>query len=125
MCGAQARGRAARGVDLDVHQGDGTATLFEGDGSVFTLSMHCGANFHFRKARSDLDTDVTSGSGAREQRELAESSREQPRAAGSSREQPRSAASRPRHVHDTSTTRHRRYVSMLSRFGPVVLPGEV
>ena len=62
----------------------------------------------------------------------ARANREQPRAAESSREQPRAAkigrvtsTTRPRHVHDTSTTRHRRYVSMLSRFGPVVLPGEI
>ena len=45
-------------VDLDVHQGDGTATIFAGDDSVFTLSMHCGSNFPFRKATSDLDVDV-------------------------------------------------------------------
>jgi len=48
-------------VDLDVHQGDGTASIFEGDMSVFTLSMHCGDNFPLRKSRSDLDIDVPAG----------------------------------------------------------------
>ena len=42
-------------VDLDVHQGDGTASIFEQDDSVFTFSMHCDANFPFRKTTSDLD----------------------------------------------------------------------
>ena len=48
-------------IDLDVHQGDGTAAIFTDDPSVFTLSMHCGANFPFRKAVSDLDVDVPRG----------------------------------------------------------------
>ena len=48
-------------VDLDVHQGDGTAALFAGDPSVFTFSMHCGTNFPFRKQASDLDVDVPKG----------------------------------------------------------------
>ena len=42
-------------VDLDVHQGDGTAALFADDPSVFTFSIHCARNFPFRKQRSDLD----------------------------------------------------------------------
>ncbi len=42
-------------VDLDVHQGDGTAAIFAGDGSVFTISLHGARNFPFRKAVSDLD----------------------------------------------------------------------
>ncbi|MBT9292028.1 histone deacetylase family protein [Prosthecodimorpha staleyi] len=42
-------------VDLDVHQGDGTAAIFAGDGSVFTLSMHAERNFPARKVPSDLD----------------------------------------------------------------------
>ncbi len=45
-------------VDLDVHQGDGTATIFAEDASVFTFSMHCGANFPFRKSASDLDISL-------------------------------------------------------------------
>lgn len=48
-------------VDLDVHQGDGTAEIFAGDDSVFTFSMHCAANFPFRKQRSDLDVDLPNG----------------------------------------------------------------
>ena len=42
-------------VDLDVHQGDGTAAALAGDDSVFTFSMHCGVNFPTRKQESDLD----------------------------------------------------------------------
>ena len=39
-------------VDLDVHQGDGTAAIFAGDPSVFTISLHGAKNFPFRKARA-------------------------------------------------------------------------
>ena len=42
-------------LDLDVHQGDGTAEIFAGDDRVFTLSLHGKNNFPFRKKRSDLD----------------------------------------------------------------------
>jgi acetoin utilization deacetylase AcuC-like enzyme len=42
-------------VDLDVHQGDGTAKIFEADSRVFTFSMHCRTNFPLRKQASDLD----------------------------------------------------------------------
>lgn len=45
-------------IDLDVHQGDGTAALFCGDESVFTFSMHCAANFPFHKQTSDLDVSL-------------------------------------------------------------------
>lgn len=45
-------------VDLDVHQGDGTASIFEGDASVFTFSMHGAKNFPFRKQRSSLDVEL-------------------------------------------------------------------
>ena len=48
-------------VDLDVHQGDGTAAIFAGDPSVFTFSMHCQANFPFRKEVSDLDIGLPVG----------------------------------------------------------------
>lgn len=48
-------------VDLDVHQGDGTASIFEGDESVFTFSMHGAKNFPFRKQRSSLDVDLPDG----------------------------------------------------------------
>ena len=50
-------------VDLDVHQGDGTAAIFADEPDVFTFSMHCGANFPFRKTASDLDVDVERGTG--------------------------------------------------------------
>jgi acetoin utilization deacetylase AcuC-like enzyme len=50
-------------VDLDVHQGDGTAKIFEGDASVFTFSMHAEKNFPARKAVSDLDIDLADGTG--------------------------------------------------------------
>lgn len=50
-------------VDLDVHQGDGTAAIFAGDASVFTLSLHGRSNFPFRKARSDLDVELEDGTG--------------------------------------------------------------
>ena len=50
-------------VDLDVHQGDGTARIFAGDASVFTFSMHAEKNFPARKAISDLDIDLPDGMG--------------------------------------------------------------
>lgn len=50
-------------VDLDVHQGNGTAAIFRGDPSVFTLSMHGQKNFPFRKERSDLDVELPDGCG--------------------------------------------------------------
>ncbi len=45
-------------VDLDVHQGDGTAALFAGDARVFTLSLHAESNFPARKRTSDLDVPL-------------------------------------------------------------------
>jgi acetoin utilization deacetylase AcuC-like enzyme len=42
-------------IDLDVHQGNGTAKIFENDPGVFTFSMHGGHNYPFHKERSDLD----------------------------------------------------------------------
>jgi len=42
-------------VDLDVHQGNGTAEIFQNDGSVFTFSMHGKKNYPFTKEKSDLD----------------------------------------------------------------------
>ena len=48
-------------VDLDVHQGNGTAHLFRDDPSVFTLSMHGAKNFPFRKEASDLDVELPDG----------------------------------------------------------------
>ena len=48
-------------VDLDVHQGDGTASLLAGRETVFTFSMHAEKNFPVRKARSSLDVDLPDG----------------------------------------------------------------
>lgn len=50
-------------VDLDVHQGDGTAKIFEHDPRVFTFSMHCRTNFPARKQKSDLDIALEPGTG--------------------------------------------------------------
>ncbi|MCB1882459.1 MAG: histone deacetylase [Geminicoccaceae bacterium] len=50
-------------VDLDVHQGDGTATILNGDPGVFTLSIHCRTNFPARKAESSLDVPLDPGTG--------------------------------------------------------------
>ena len=47
--------RRAAVVDLDVHHGNGTAHIFHGDSSVFTLSMHQEANYPHPKPPSDLD----------------------------------------------------------------------
>ena len=50
-------------VDLDVHQGNGTAHIFQGDGSVFTLSLHGEKNFPFRKEAGDMDVGLPDGCG--------------------------------------------------------------
>ena len=61
----QAERRAARIaiVDLDVHQGNGTASILARDDSVFTLSMHGEHNYPFAKAASDLDIALPDGTG--------------------------------------------------------------
>jgi acetoin utilization deacetylase AcuC-like enzyme len=48
-------------LDLDVHQGDGTAEIFAGDERVYTVSLHGENNFPFRKKRSDLDIGFPNG----------------------------------------------------------------
>lgn len=55
--------RRAAVVDLDVHQGNGTARHFAGDPSVFTFSIHGEKNFPFRKAASSLDVGLPDGAG--------------------------------------------------------------
>jgi acetoin utilization deacetylase AcuC-like enzyme len=50
-------------VDLDVHQGDGTAWIFRDEPEVFTFSMHCDQNFPGRKQKSDLDVPLPIGMG--------------------------------------------------------------
>lgn len=47
--------------DLDVHQGNGTASIFRDDGSVFTFSMHGARNYPVRKETSDLDVELPDG----------------------------------------------------------------
>jgi acetoin utilization deacetylase AcuC-like enzyme len=64
--GSPSRGLCAMGcriavVDLDVHQGNGTAAIFKDDESVFTFSMHGEKNFPFRKEVSDLDVPLADG----------------------------------------------------------------
>jgi len=48
-------------IDLDVHQGNGSARIFHNDPSVFTLSLHGAKNFPFRKEPSDCDIDLPDG----------------------------------------------------------------
>lgn len=50
-------------LDLDVHQGDGTASLLAGREDIFTLSIHAEKNFPVRKARSTLDIGLDDGTG--------------------------------------------------------------
>ena len=45
-------------IDLDVHQGDGTADIFQGDPDIFTFSMHSQKNYPVRKVPSDLDVGL-------------------------------------------------------------------
>jgi acetoin utilization deacetylase AcuC-like enzyme len=53
--------RRAAVVDLDVHQGDGTAAIFCGDPDVLALSIHARHNFPLRKQRSRMDIDLPDG----------------------------------------------------------------
>lgn len=50
-------------VDLDVHQGNGTAKIFENNSNVFTFSMHGAKNYPFKKEKSDLDIGLADGTG--------------------------------------------------------------
>lgn len=50
-------------VDLDVHQGNGTAQIFQNDSSVFTFSMHGAGNYPFQKEKSDLDIALPDATG--------------------------------------------------------------
>jgi acetoin utilization deacetylase AcuC-like enzyme len=59
-------------VDLDVHQGNGTAAILGGDPRVFTLSMHGARNFPFTKVDSTLDVAVEDGIGDAEYLPLVE-----------------------------------------------------
>ncbi len=59
----QREGRLTRAavVDVDVHQGNGTARIFAGDPDVYTFSLHGARNFPFRKERSTLDVELDDG----------------------------------------------------------------
>lgn len=61
----RAEGRIQRAaiIDLDVHQGDGTAAVFENDPATFTASVHGENNFPFKKTKSDLDVALPDGTG--------------------------------------------------------------
>lgn len=58
---AEKRARKILIVDLDVHQGNGTAKIFENDPHVFTFSMHAGHNFPLQKEKSSLDIALPDG----------------------------------------------------------------
>ena len=60
---AERRIEFAAVIDLDVHQGNGTAQIMAGDPTVFTLSMHGQSNYPFRKELSDLDVPLPDGLG--------------------------------------------------------------
>lgn len=59
-------------IDLDVHQGDGTAQIFESDPLVMTFSMHGRNNFPFRKQRSRIDVELEDQTGDEEYLEALE-----------------------------------------------------
>ncbi len=50
-------------IDLDVHQGNGTAAIFQDRPEVFTFSMHGAKNYPLRKEKSDLDVPLPDGTG--------------------------------------------------------------
>ena len=53
-------------LDLDVHQGDGTAHIFSGDPDVLTISIHCRSNFPLRKQESSIDIELQDHTGDEE-----------------------------------------------------------
>ena len=57
-------------IDLDVHQGNGTAKIFEHEPRVFTFSMHGKHNYPFHKEKSDLDIPLKDGMGDEEYLDL-------------------------------------------------------
>jgi len=62
---AEARIEGVLIVDCDVHQGNGTATIFHDDPRVFTFSIHGENNFPLKKEASDLDMALPDGTGDR------------------------------------------------------------
>jgi acetoin utilization deacetylase AcuC-like enzyme len=63
-------------IDLDVHQGNGTAKLFEGNSKVYTFSMHGAHNYPFHKEKSDLDIPLADGINDKTYLELLETNLE-------------------------------------------------
>lgn len=61
-------------IDLDVHQGNGTASIFRNEERVFTFSMHGRNNYPFRKEQSDLDIELEDFTGDDRYLELLDSS---------------------------------------------------
>jgi acetoin utilization deacetylase AcuC-like enzyme len=59
-------------IDLDVHQGNGTAKLMENEPRVFTFSMHGKNNYPFHKEQSDLDIPLPDGISGQEYLEILE-----------------------------------------------------
>ena len=55
--------RLNHALEMDVHQGNGTAAILAADPSIFTFSLHSRKNFPFRKEQSDLDIELPDGSG--------------------------------------------------------------
>ena len=53
-------------IDLDVHQGDGTASMLSNNQDFFTFSMHCDSNFPLKKMTSDIDVSVKKGTNDQE-----------------------------------------------------------
>ena len=62
----EGRIRRAAVLDLDVHQGDGTASIFSSDPDTLTVSLHGKNNFPFRKQRSKIDLEFPDGAGDEE-----------------------------------------------------------
>ncbi len=58
---AQSRAKNIAIVDLDVHQGNGTARMAQGDDSIFTVSIHGAGNYPFVKEQSDIDIELADG----------------------------------------------------------------
>ncbi|RJF71533.1 histone deacetylase [Deinococcus cavernae] len=61
-------------LDLDVHQGNGTASIFAREPRVFTVSLHGANNYPFQKEKSDLDVPLADGTGDREYLTVLENS---------------------------------------------------
>jgi acetoin utilization deacetylase AcuC-like enzyme len=60
---AEGKTRRVLVVDVDVHQGDGTAAIFAGSEDVYTVSLHGERNFPFKKQQSWLDVELPDGTG--------------------------------------------------------------